>query len=110
MTQTLTIADEAVSLRLSRASDDPSLERLAALESRKVPRGRQLLAEVEGEVVAAVPLAGGEPLADPFRPTAHLLSLMRRRAAQLYAPQSPHKALDVFNYRAWRFLVDRPLV
>jgi hypothetical protein len=83
------IAEEAVSFRLSRASDDPSLERLAALEGRAMPHGRQLLAEVDGEVVAALPLAGGAFLGDPFRPTAHLLPQMRRRAAQLHAPAHP---------------------
>ena len=106
----LTITEEPVSLRLSRGSDDPSLERLAALEGRTVPRGRHLLAETDGEVVAALPLAGGQLLADPFRPTAHLLPLMRRRAAQLDATPSPRRALNVFNHRPWRFLADRPLV
>jgi hypothetical protein len=84
------IAEEAVSLRICRVSDDPSLERLAALEGQAVPHGRQLLAEVDGEIVAALPLAGGAFLGDPFRPTAHLLPLMRQRAAQLYAPPHPH--------------------
>jgi hypothetical protein len=34
-------------------------------------------------VVTALRLRGGEPLTDPFRPTAHLLPLLRLRAAQL---------------------------
>ena len=67
-------------------SDDPSLERLAALEGREVPHGSHLVAEVADEVVAALSLVGGEFLADPFRPTEHLLPLMRTRAAQLHAP------------------------
>ena len=93
------IADEAISFRLSRVSDDPSLERLAALEGREVPRGGHLVAEVDGEVVAALPLAGGDALADPFRPTAHLLPLMHKRAAQLHAPSRSRGALDVFHRR-----------
>jgi hypothetical protein len=93
------IADEAVSFRLARVSDEPSLERLAALEGREVPRGGQLVAEVNGEVVAAMPLAGGDTLADPFRPTAHLLPLMRMHAAQLYTPSRPRRALHVFHHR-----------
>ena len=75
--------DEAVALRLCSVHDDPALERLAQLGGRAVPEGRFVLAEVGGEVVAALPLGGGEPLADPFRPTAHLLPLLRLRAAQL---------------------------
>jgi len=40
-------------------------------------------------VVAALPLGGGEPLSDPFRPTAHLLPLLRLRASQLEGQPRP---------------------
>ena len=89
------IADEAVSLRLSDRSDDRILEQLAALEGRELHGARHLLAEVDGEVVAALPLAGGEPLADPFRPTAYLLPLMRQYAATLSAPLRTRRALGL---------------
>jgi hypothetical protein len=92
-------ADESITLRLSRSSSDPSIERLAALESRKAAKGAHLVAEVDGEVVAALSLARGEFLGDPFRPTAHLLPLMRRRAAQLFAAPRRRKPLDVFSHR-----------
>jgi hypothetical protein len=93
------VADETVSLRLCRVSDDPILERLAAFEGRRAPQDRHLIAEVDGEAVAALSLASGEILADPFRPTAYLLPLMRRRAAQLGARPRPRWALDVLNHR-----------
>jgi hypothetical protein len=96
------IAEAVVSFRLGRASDDPSLERLAALESRPVPHGRQLLAEVDGEVVAALPLAGGGFLGDPFRRTAHLLPPMRRHAAQLHAAR--HTRIDAAKAIAARIV------
>jgi hypothetical protein len=83
---------EAASLRLSHTSDDPAIEQLAALEGRTRTRGRHLLAEVGGEIVAALPIAGGEPVADPFRRTAHLLPMMRSRAAQLSETRRPHLA------------------
>ena len=92
------VAERDVSLRLGRVSDDAILERLAALEGRKAPHGRHLLAEVEGEAIAALSLAGGEFFADPFRPTAHLLPLMRVRATQLGAPR-PRRMLGVFSHR-----------
>lgn len=75
--------DEPVALRLCSVHDDGALERLAVLEGQPAPSGRFVLAEVDGEVVAALPLRGGRPLTDPFRPTAHLLPLLRLRAAQL---------------------------
>ena len=93
------VADGDLSLRLCRVSDDPILERLAALEGRRPPQGPHLLAEVDGEAVAALSLADGEFLADPFRPTAHLLPLMRARAAQLGAPLRQRRALGVVNRR-----------
>jgi hypothetical protein len=82
-------SEEAVALRLCSVHDDEALERLAVLEGRPSPRGRYVLAEVDGEVVAALPLAGGKPLSDPFRPTAHLLPLLRLRASQLEAQPRP---------------------
>jgi len=76
-------AEESVALRLCSVHDDDALERLAQREGRPGPQGRFVLAEVDGQLVAALPLRGGEPLTDPFRPTAHLLPLLRLRAAQL---------------------------
>jgi hypothetical protein len=78
---------EAVELRLCRVDDDPALERLAMLEGRPAPAGRYVVAEIDGTVVAAVSLLSGTVLADPFEPTAHLLPLLRLRAAQL-APEA----------------------
>jgi hypothetical protein len=74
---------ETVVLRLSRVRDDAALDTLARLEGRPVPAGCHVVAEIGGEVVAALPLDGGAPLADPFRPTAHLLPLLELRAKQL---------------------------
>jgi hypothetical protein len=65
--------------------DDDALERLASLEGRPLQDGSFVVAEVGGRLVAAAPLDGGFPLADPFAPTAHLLPLLRLRARQIDA-------------------------
>lgn len=96
------VADEPVALRLCRVSDDDVLERLAALEGRQAPSGRFLVAEVRGEIVAALPLLGGEPLRDPFARTAHLLLLLKLRAAQLDA--QPRARIDAAKAMAARML------
>jgi len=101
-TQPSPIDDEEVSLRLCSVHDDPALERLAVLEGRPSPRGRFVLAEVNGAIVAALPLGGGKPLADPFRPTAHLLPLLRLRAAQLDG--QPRARIDAAKAIAARVL------
>ena len=76
-----------IELRLCRAADDPALDRLAALAESALPAGRLVLATVRGRIVAALPLAGGPALRDPFEHTAHLLPLLQMRAAQLRQPE-----------------------
>jgi hypothetical protein len=72
-----------IELRLCRADDDPALERLGALAERPVPDGRLVLAFVDGGLVAALPLAGGASISDPFVRTTHLKPLLELRASQL---------------------------
>jgi hypothetical protein len=70
-------------LRLGTVHDDAALDRLAVLDGKRLSRGRHVIAEIDGIVVAAKPVAGGAPIADPFRRTAHLLPLLELRARQL---------------------------
>ena len=84
----MTRTDITISIRLATPDDEPALARLAALDSRTVPAGQVLLAERDGELQAALSLAGGATLADPFVPTAELLALLRVRATRL-APRPP---------------------
>jgi hypothetical protein len=79
-----------VELRLCRVADDLQLERLAELAERPLPHGRLVVAATRGEIVAALPLAGGPALRDPFAKTAHLMPLLELRAAQLRDPE-PHR-------------------
>jgi hypothetical protein len=81
-----------VELRLCRVADDPQLERLAALSERAMPHGRLVIAATRGEIVAALPLAGGAALRDPFARTAHLMPLLELRASQLRDPE-PRRGL-----------------
>jgi hypothetical protein len=80
---------EPVMLRLSRVHDEAALDTLGRLEGRPASAGCFVVAEVGGKIVAALPLGPGAPLADPFRPTAHLLPLLELRAKQLtdYRPR-----------------------
>ena len=72
-----------VVVRLAGTDDAAALDRLAALDGAHRPRGRVLLAEVDGRPAAALPIEGGRAVADPFVPTAGLVDLLRLRAAQL---------------------------
>ena len=72
-----------LTIRLATATDSREVERLAQLDSAESPTGPTLVAEVEGELVAALPLEGGKTVADPFRRTGEVVHLLELRAAQL---------------------------
>ena len=79
-------ARDDVLLRRSRPGDGAAISRLARLESRRPGAGPYVLAERGGEVVAAMPLSGGSPVADPFMRTADLVAILELRARQLATP------------------------
>jgi hypothetical protein len=80
------VADgERLVLRRAQAEDEAALARLARLDSARRPTGDMLVAEVGGQIVAAVPFGGGRAIADPFRPTADVVELLRARA-EIVAP------------------------
>jgi hypothetical protein len=73
-----------VVIRAARGSDGPALRRLADLDSRELPAGELLIAELgDHEVVAAVSVDTGERVADPFRRTADVVDLLAYRARRL---------------------------
>jgi hypothetical protein len=73
--------DETITIRTSRETDAGELLRLAALDSAEPIRGDALLAEVNGRLRAALPLSGGQPIADPFARSAEVVTLLRTLAA-----------------------------
>jgi hypothetical protein len=77
LTMTLHTAP-SVLIRAARGSDGPALRRLAELDSSIVPEGDLLVAETDGELIAA--LGAGGTIADPFRRTAGVVELLRLRA------------------------------
>src|SRR5215208_674204 len=72
----------SVLIRAARGSDGPALEALAALDSANVPAGALLVAEADGELVAALSASTGARIADPFRPTRDVVSLLELRASR----------------------------
>jgi hypothetical protein len=72
-----------IAIRLSTRDDRAALVRLAALDSAPVPVGRVLVAATGAQIVAAHPLGGGRPIADPFSSTADARELLELRAGQL---------------------------
>lgn len=72
-----------ITVRVADDGDASALVRLAALDSAPVPDRPTLVAEIDGEPVAALPLNAGRAVADPFRRTSAAVEMLELRAAQL---------------------------
>lgn len=71
-----------IMIRPGYEDDQVDLVRLAQLDSAwQPPPAPMLVAEVDGELAVALSLLDGSVVADPFRPTAHLVKLLRAHAA-----------------------------
>ena len=70
-------------IRRASVDDSGALLRLVQLADRPAPREPVLLAESDGQLVAAVSTATGETVSDPFVATADVIDLLRLRARQL---------------------------
>jgi hypothetical protein len=91
---------EVITIRRSTTNDRDALGQLAELDSSSRPEGDALLAFDGGELVAALPLNGGEAIADPFHRTADVVELLRVRAGQ--GGHSLRDHLRGFRLPEWR--------
>ena len=83
------MTDRTRGVTIYLSEPDQAIERLAQLDSAKRPSGPVLIAAVAGKPVAALPLDGGPVIADPFQPTAAVVSLLELRVAQMRGRPSP---------------------
>jgi len=74
------MTDKTLTIRPADLADSAGLDRLAALDSASPPTGDVLVAEVGGELWAAIDLDSGSAIADPFRPSGELVELLRLSA------------------------------
>jgi hypothetical protein len=86
---------DAAGLVIRRLDGDDlaAAKRLAQLDSSLLPEGDLLGVLVEGRLLAAVSLASGDSVADPFSRTAELRALLELRAAQLRRRVNGHRRL-----------------
>src|SRR3954469_25251544 len=69
----------AISIRPARSDDFTSLWSVATLDSAVLPPEPLMVAEEDGQMVAALSLASGDAVADPFRRTAEAVALLKLR-------------------------------
>jgi hypothetical protein len=84
-------AARGVTLRFGSHADEKALALLAALDSARSPVQPVLLAEVDGELLAALALTDRTVIANPFHHTADLTDLLRTRANQLNRDRRPRR-------------------
>jgi hypothetical protein len=95
----------AVTIRHAFPDDALALLRLAALDSSEPPVAPALVAEVGGELRAALSLRDGGVIADPFHRTQALVDLLHARASQLTAADAgvretqPRRAPGILRFR-----------
>jgi hypothetical protein len=94
---------EAITLRCAGPDDEETLAGVAGLDSTVPPAPPVLIAEVGGDMYAALSLYDATLIADPFRRTMAAQQLLRARAAQLQGDRRPswrRRLLDRANPRA----------
>ena len=73
-----------ITIRRATTADEFYIRRLAVLDSSSPPTGDVLLAEMDDELWAALSVETGAAIADPFRPSADLVELLRLRAGSVH--------------------------
>lgn len=66
-----------ITIRIATGADAASLARLAALDSSGLLEAPVVVAEIRGDLRAAMSLSDGAAIADPFHPSAALVALLR---------------------------------
>ena len=84
MTDQANPTKQRLTIRMAAPTDGVALARLAQLDSAApVDAAAVLVAEVDGELVAALPREGRGAIANPFLRTAGIVALLEARAAEL---------------------------
>ena len=103
MSHTTFITPAPLTLRYADGDDGAALDRLAQLDSAHAPRGVVVVAEVAGDLWAAVSVDDPRvAVADPFRPTGGLVALLAERSRQLRrAERRRHRLPRVWTHAGW---------
>jgi hypothetical protein len=83
-----TATTDRIALRVLDATDRAEADRLADLDSAAALGGGLVIgAEMDGRLLAAISVADGAVVADPFTRSAAAVELLRLRARQLGTPE-----------------------
>ncbi|HWI73548.1 MAG TPA: hypothetical protein VNT55_16440 [Baekduia sp.] len=77
-----------ITIRRATEDDARALDRLARLDSQRLPAGPHLMALIDDVPVAAVSLSSGRLVANPFAATDAIADLLTERAGHLAGERS----------------------
>ncbi len=80
-----------VTIRRAGPRDQPAIAHLAELDEAPVPDGQLLVADVGGELWAAVSVDRDQGISDPFRPSGPLLRALAERAGRRPGSSAEHR-------------------
>jgi len=72
-----------VTIRLAQSADAAVIARLVELEEAPPLTGDTLVAELDGTIIAALSMSDDRAVADPFRPTAATVRMLRHWRTEL---------------------------
>jgi len=80
MSHVTRIDSTEITIRAERTEDKSEIARVAGRDTHELPAGPLLVAEVGGNVRAAISLTDGSFVADPFHRTTELVEMLKIRA------------------------------
>src|SRR3954452_6964737 len=101
------ISENAITIRRATEDDAPSLRRLAQLDGARLPEGDLLVAEVDGELRAALRVLDRAYVAYPFFPSKELVGLLDGRARRLRREQPSRADRARTRFAVWSALHNR---
>jgi hypothetical protein len=101
------ISENAITIRRASEDDAPALRRLAQLDGARLPEGELLVAEVDGELRAALRVLDRAYVADPFFPSKELVGLLDVRAKRLRRDEHTRRDRVRTRLALWSALHDR---
>ena len=102
-----TYSDTAITIRRATEDDATALHRLAQLDGARLPDGDLLVAEVEGELRAALRVSDRAYVADPFFPSKELVGLLDVRAKRMRREEHSRVERARTRLALWSFLHHR---
>jgi hypothetical protein len=102
--------DTPILIRPSNDDDTTALLRLAQLDGARLPDGELLVAEVDGELRAALRIADSAYVADPFFASKELVGLLDVRAKRLRRDEFSKADRARTRFGLWSALYNRALL